>query len=76
MNYRIVQEGEKWQAQIKGAYSWIPLQDENGDDLFFESAEHAGTEMKRRLTEIERENERNRVAAKPAKGRAKARAAG
>ena len=72
MNYRIVQEGEKWQAQIKGAYNWIPLQDENGDELFFESAEQAGIEMKRRLTEIERENERNRMAAKPAKGRAKA----
>lgn len=72
---RVIAVGTKWQAQIKGAHNWISLQDDNGDDLYFESGEQAGTEMKRRLTEIERENERNRMAAKPAKGRAKAWAA-
>ncbi len=45
MIYRIIKSGTKWQAQIKGAHNWIPLQDGNGHDMLHDTEDDARCEM-------------------------------
>lgn len=52
MIYRILQVGSKWQAQVKGAHNWIPLQDGNGDDLLHDTERQAQCAMQKRILQF------------------------
>lgn len=52
MTYRILRVGAKWQAQIKGAHNWIPLQDSEGNPMLHDTEHDARCEINGRMIEF------------------------
>lgn len=52
MIYRIHRTAFGYQAQVKGAHNWVPLQDDCGGPMTFPTEVSARCEIQRRITEF------------------------